>query len=395
MKQTLNICAIVLLIICLINYGIDFIFYLQSRYCRFHIGHWEKEAWKNAVEKTAIKWLRRTPTVKITDNSRYVLLDFLDGKYRSKTIQSWQKAALILGLGESERIESREASRLAASKLLDKYGNWKATPIAVDCGMLSYAILKVVNDKNKIKPAMEVTISIIEKNINDDGMISYTGGKQNQDLYVDTIGFACPFLALYARKYGEKKWEDIAFHQLQMFHQYGLYKNSALPNHAYHAKTKLPLGVYGWGRGTAWYIIGLVDTYESIQNQTYRSQIYAWIKEAAENYARYQREDGGFGTILQRPTTYDSSTTAALAWFYQKASLLLKNEKYQEIAKGCFEKMCRCTRITGAIDWCQGDTKDIGVFAQTYDIMPFAQGMALRAFYLKKNREAYEKKDKN
>lgn len=47
------------------------------------------------------------------------------------------------------------------------------------------------------------------------------------------------------------------------------------------------------------------------------------------------------------------------------------------------EKLLSCTRITGAIDWCQGDTKDIGVFAQTYDLMPFAQGMTLRALNLK------------
>ena len=40
-----------------------------------------------------------------------------------------------------------------------------------------------------------------------------------------------------------------------------------------------------------------------------------------------------------------------------------------------------CTRMTGAIDWCQGDTKGIGVFSQMYDTMPFAQGMALRAVH--------------
>lgn len=48
------------------------------------------------MEKTALKWLKHTPTVKITDNSRYMLLDFVCGKYKSQSIQSWQKAALIL-----------------------------------------------------------------------------------------------------------------------------------------------------------------------------------------------------------------------------------------------------------------------------------------------------------
>ncbi len=393
MKEIVTGCAITLLILCLINYGVDFAFYLMNRYCRFHIGRWEKETWKSAVEKTAVKWLKRTPTVKITDNCRYMLFDIMNGKYRSKTIQSWQKAALILGLLESDKEKSQIAARTAAVGLLDERGNWKVAPIAVDCGMLSYAILRATNNRDKVKPAMDAAITIIQKNINEDGLISYTGGKDNPDLYVDTIGLACPFLALYAWQYGEKKWEDVAFHQLQMFHQYGLYQDSALPNHAYHAKSKLPLGVYGWGRGTAWYVIGLVDTFEAMQNEAYRSQLYSWIREAAESYLRFQRADGGFGSILQRTTTYDSSSTAALAWFYQKAGLLLNDRRYENIAEKCFDRLRESTRITGAIDWCQGDTKDIGVFAQTYDTMPFAQGMVLRALHTHYRQEAYEKKD--
>ena len=58
-------------------------------------------------------------------------------------------------------------------------------------------------------------------------------------------------------------------------------------------------------------------------------------------------------------------------------------EKYKQVAEKSMKKLLSCTRITGAIDWCQGDTKDIGVFAQTYDLMPFAQGMTLRALNLK------------
>ena len=61
------------------------------------------------------------------------------------------------------------------------------------------------------------------------------------------------------------------------------------------------------------------------------------------------------------------------------------NFAYEKAAEQCLDKLRKVTRITGAIDWCQGDTKGIGVFAQTYDIMPFAQGMALRAMNIKTN----------
>lgn len=76
---------------------------------------------------------------------------------------------------------------------------------------------------------------------------------------------------------------------------------------------------------------------------------------------------------------YDSSATAVLAYFYQRCSEIYENDSYAAIADACMEKLRTVTKITGAIDWCQGDTKGIGVFAQTYDVMPFAQGMAIRA----------------
>ncbi|MDO4453074.1 MAG: glycoside hydrolase family 88 protein [Eubacteriales bacterium] len=373
----------VALAVCLINYGIDAFFYLKNRYCRFHIGRWKQEEWEKAVEKKAVKWLKKTPTVKITDNSRYMLLDFLNGKYRSKTIQSWQKAALILGLLEGQSEVSKKAAEAAAEALIDSSGNWKEPPVAVDCGMLSYAVLKASSDPQKIKPAMDISIAVIKKNINEERMVSYTGGKENPDMYVDTIGLVCPFLALYAEIFQSSEWEDIAFYQIKMFHQYGLYENTALPNHAFHIKSKLPLGVYGWGRGTAWYVIGLMDTYKNIKKKEYKDSLKEWIFDAAEKYLVYQRQDGGFGAILQRTQTYDSSATAALAWFYMNCYKIFSEEKYKKIAEKCMKKLLSCTRITGAIDWCQGDTKDIGVFAQTYDLMPFAQGMALRAMDLK------------
>lgn len=376
-QQVILFCV---LAICLINYAVDFCFYLKDRYCRFHIGRYENfEQWHRAVEKKAVKWLKKTPTVKITDNSRYMLLDFITGKYRSHTIQSWQKAALILGLLNSDNIEYRKCAKDAAADLTDGTGQWKRKPIAVDCGMISYAVLKATDNPTKIKPAMDESLTIIKKSINSEGMISYTGGKENPDMYVDTLGLVCPFLVLYAKTYCDKGLEKLAFRQLELFHKYGLYGKTALPNHAFNIESKMPLGVYGWGRGTAWYFIGLMDSYQHFQEPLYKAQVKQWLIEAADCYLVYQRQDGGFGSILQRMSTYDSSVTSAMAWFYAMMHKICSNATYGEASKRCIDKIIKCTRITGAIDLCQGDTKDIGIFAQTYDIMPFAQGMVLRA----------------
>lgn len=369
----------IIIFILLLNYIIDLFFYIKNRLCRFHIGRWTKKEWELAIQNKAEKWVRTPPTVKITDNSRYMLLDFLKGKYRSNTIQSWQKAALILGLLECKSEDAIRQARRAAEMLLDSTGNWKIKPVAVDCGMLSFAVLKAIDNPDKIKPAMDYSVKIIKNNINSFGMISYTGGKSNPEMYVDTIGLVCPFLALYSEVYENIEIGNIAFYQIKMFHKYGLYESTALPNHAFDIYTKLPLGVYGWGRGTAWYIIGLMDTYNNLNNKEYVEKLKEWIFEAAEQYINYQHPDGGFGSIIQRTNSYDSSVTATMAWFYKCCNEIFLDSRYEQARKACLNKLLSCTRITGAIDWCQGDTKDIGVFAQTYDLMPFAQGMALRA----------------
>lgn len=383
--QDAYIILAIILVICLANYAVDYYYYLKNRYCRFHIGRYENlEDWHKKVEKRAAKWLTKTPTVKITDNSRYILLDFVTGKYRSHTIQSWQKAALILGLLTSSNDNYRRQAKETSQMLFDENGRWRRKPVSVDCGMLSYAVLKATDNPDKVKSAMDESLSVIMKNINDEGMISYTGGRENPDMYVDTIGLVCPFLMLYSRIYEDAELENIAFRQLELFHKYGLYSGTALPNHAFNIKSKLPLGVYGWGRGTAWYFIGLMDSYPLFQKKLYKEQVKHWLVEAADCYLNYQRKDGGFGAILQRTQTYDSSVTCAMAWFYAEMGEVCKSKTYVEASEKCLKKILSCTRITGAIDLCQGDTKDIGVFAQTYDIMPFAQGMILRA--LNKNK---------
>ncbi len=373
--------CVFLLAVGILNYGVDFCFYLRNRYCRYHIGRWEKSKWVPAIERVSVKWLKRTPTVRITDNSRYILADVLQRKYRSTAIQSWQKAALILGLLESGDHASNTKAQKAAEGFIREDGNWKKAPRAVDCGMLSYAILKASDDINRIKPAMDDSADLIQRNLNEEGMISYTGGKDNPDMYVDTIGLTCPFLALYGKTYGNQKFEDVAFNQISMFHQYGLLKDTALPNHAFDIHSKLPLGVYGWGRGVGWYVIGLVETYQCVRKSDYRNTLKDFIRQAADEYCKFQRKDGGFGSILQSSATYDSSATAALAWFYVACGNIFGEEKYYTTAEKCLNKLMECTRMTGAIDWCQGDTKGIGVFSQMYDTMPFAQGMALRAVH--------------
>ena len=384
----IKIIVFIFLILSIIIFGVDFYFYMLNRYCRYHIGRWNNyDEWFSNVKNISIKWTRKTPVVKMTDNNRLMVIDMINGKYKNNNIQSWQLGGLLLGLCECNDKEAKEAINKLIIKLIDKDGNWVTKPTNVDCGLLSYAILKNSRDYKKIKPAMDYSIGIIEKNICEDGMIAYTSDKNVDERYVDTLGFVCPFLQLYSNIYAEEKFSKISLEQINQYNKYGLLHDTYLPNHAYNPKNKLPLGVYGWGRGVAWYVIGLIDTYIEIKDSDEKLILKQNIKNVADSYINYQREDGGFGSILQNERTYDSSATAVLAYFYSRCYEIFENPKYLEVSNKCLQKIKSVTRITGKVDWCQGDTKGIGVHSQTFDIMPFAQGFTLRAALINLERK--------
>lgn len=384
----IKIIIFIFLILSIIIFGVDFYFYMLNRYCRYHIGRWKNyDEWLSNVKNISIKWTRKTPVVKMTDNNRLMVIDMINGKYKNNNIQSWQLGGLLLGLCECNDKEAKEAINKLIIKLIDKDGNWVTKPTNVDCGLLSYAILKNSRDYKKIKPAMDYSIGIIEKNICEDGMIAYTSDKNVDERYVDTLGFVCPFLQLYSNIYAEEKFSKISLEQINQYNKYGLLHDTYLPNHAYNPKNKLPLGVYGWGRGVAWYVIGLIDTYIEIKDSDEKLILKQNIKNVADSYINYQREDGGFGSILQNERTYDSSATAVLAYFYSRCYEIFENPKYLEVSNKCLQKIKSVTRITGKVDWCQGDTKGIGVHSQTFDIMPFAQGFTLRAALINLERK--------
>lgn len=360
--------------------GTDFALNHISKLKRFHIGKWNNQKeWEIAVLRKACQWMKYTPTVRQTDNYRYVFLDMLEGKYRNATIQSWQIAGLVLGLSDIRDERGKRIIDKWKRKIFDTYGMWKSPVSKVDFAMLGYAVLKTEENPEGIYPAMNWIVKMLENNLCKDGMISYSQGKESTIRFVDTLGMICPFLALYGKIYKEEKYVTLSINQIRKFREIGMYQSTQLPCHAVSVDCQLPLGVYGWGRGTAWYMIGLIDTYFELTNCKEKTEMKAWIDDAAKEYLKYQHEDGSFYTILQGGGQYDSSVTAVMAYFYRKCSVVFDDRKYGEIADRCIARLMKVTMKDGAIDQCQGDTHGIGIFSQVFDVMPFVQGILLRS----------------
>lgn len=351
----------------------DILTSLVERYSHFHIGRWSDEAeWKNAVAKVCHRWALHTPILRLKKDCRYILLDRIRGVYGKAMVQSWQKAGCVLGLQEAGNIEITEKIK---AQVLDSDGNWTIQVNKIDYAMLAYSLLKEENP-DTIRHAMDHMVQCIESNLCSDGLVSYSGGKDSARRYVDTLGFICPFLALYGKVYHEPRYIELAFDQIRLYRQKGMIRG--LPVHCFEADAAYPIGICGWGRGTGWFALGMIDLYCELETGCFKEMTKEWIGELAHTCRQFELPNGGFSTILPARNTYDSSATAILGYFFAKCGVIFEDRDYTELAMRCQKRLMKVTKFNGVIDECQGDTIDIGIFSERFASMPFAQGMTLR-----------------
>ncbi|MFB9325060.1 glycoside hydrolase family 88 protein [Paenibacillus aurantiacus] len=382
---TLIVILALLLLAVAIAAAFDLIPMWKDWFGRIHIGRMPREPWTEAVTKTAASWLRRTPTIPLTDNNRLIVIDMLRGNYRRASIQHWQEAALLLGAAEYLSRRDDADVRAAVSRYLartfDADGGWRQAPRHVDAAILAYAVMKLPGiDLDRYKGALDDVRTMIEEHVGEDGTATYRKG-MTAYRYVDTVGFICPFLVAYGIRYGHAASVNLALTQLTEYERYGLSTQLGIPCHAYRVDTKAPLGLYGWGRGLGWYAIGLADAWRELsQAHPAKPALTASVVRFAKAASSFQRPDGRWNWTVTRPEAIpDSSATATLSWFMLQASDIPElAEAALESAEAGLRYLMKATRRDGSVDYAQGDTKDIGVYSSRFGILPFAQGFAVR-----------------
>jgi unsaturated rhamnogalacturonyl hydrolase len=386
----LSIISIVIIATVTIVGALDIVPVLKKWLLRIHIGRYEdKKKWEKSVSEVVSKWLKKVPKIKVTDNERLIIIDMLKGNYTKDTIQHWQEAALVLGANEYSRMNNDKEIKKSLDNLFDKRfnneGQWKSKPNNIDCAILAYALMSCEDIYiDKYEPALDYVWKLIEEHIGEDGTV-LDRKSMKKYRYVDTIGFICPFLMKYGIKYNNRDCIDLAFKQIQSFIKYGIEEKYNTPYHVYQYNSNIRLGLCGWGRGLGWYAIGLIDSYKELPaGDLYKKELESYIKVFADEIIKLQKNDGSWSWIVFRDEIRsDSSATAILCWFLLNASKIFgDNCEYKKSAEKAMGYLMSVTRYNGEIDFSQGDTKDIGIYSLSFDIMPFTQGFALRALSL-------------
>ena len=346
---------------------------------RIKIGRYtNQKEWQKKILEKSLSWLNVMPKTKIKDENKLIVLDILNNKYTNKTLQSWQEASLLLGLNKAYQKNENpkikyEILKFVNSKI-DKQGNWIVEPKEVDTALLAFAISEIPFLDREIKPALDFIYNLIVSKIGKDTTVMYRNTTHNYR-YVDTIGFICPFLTKYGIEFQKEEAIHLAVSQIKNFEKYGMLENK-ISCHAYEVNTKNPLGIFGWGRGLAWFIIGTLETFKILpEKHLEKKYLQNLLQLIAETLIKFQRKDGSFAwNLLDEHSRSDSSATAVFAWFFKEMNL--KNE-----AQKSLQYLQSVTQRSGAIDFSQGDTKAIGVYSQNFDILPFTQGFVLKTLY--------------
>ena len=375
---------IFLIIIAILVY--DFIPDFLNWVGRIKIGQiTDDKIWLKNVKKIVLRWLSRgVPEVPKNENQRLRIINKLRSFKTVSPINYWQEAALL----KAATAECSDDINESVNNLVDRYidissGNWKKNPQKSDAAILAYELMSnEFVDNSKIKPAMNYMADFLKSRYEQYGMITYNDNAE-EIRFVDTVGMVCPFLIKYALEYNQKEYIRIAIEQIVNYRQFGFDDKTKLPFHCYDENTKAHLGICGWGRGCAWWAVGIADSLKELvfaDGFDKETEILLRLNiDFLDGFKKNICDDGSISRMVLNTSLSDSSASAMFAYCYAYLYSLTKKEEYRDNTIRILNYLKRVTRRDGVIDFSQGDTMGIGYYSSGYSVVPAAQGFALAA----------------
>lgn len=211
--------------------------------------------------------------------------------------------------------------------------------------LATYYLQKKLKD-NKYKSITDRGIDYIknsQKIINN--MPNHLGSSPEGKLYpksiwVDSIMMYGVFTALYAKENNVDWLMDFAKTQPEFFAEFLQDEKTKLFVHSYWTKQhrKYPENIF-WGRGNGWVVAAMPMLLDNLPEGDEKQRAKKILIEISESLLKYQREDGHFELILNKPgkTKRESSATALIAsgWMHGVRQGYL-DEKFLEPAKKAF-----------------------------------------------------------
>ncbi|MES2071044.1 MAG: glycoside hydrolase family 88 protein [Pseudomonadota bacterium] len=254
----------------------------------------------------------------------------------------------------------------AFSGLIDEQGELLLQTLHIDMSGLAYAALRLYELRENPKYlnfANKLAQQLFEQQGADNGMIPYTMGRT--EVLIDTVGFICPFLARLSRISGNDQHAGLALRQLETFLHHSVGKTSDWPAHAFDARNLKRIGLRGWGRGSAWLLLGITDTLMELPPGPAQDKLIQLADAWLQKFAGAQRPDGHWSWYLEMPSaTLDSSVTALVYYCLER---LIKADypefkKYFPLLDSCRKAIHGVSLKTGHVAHASGEAFGIGLY---------------------------------
>lgn len=376
----------VILLVAVIVLGYDYLDLIKNWLGRIKIGQvTDSDEYRKLTESVIFSWLKGgAPDVPLNENRKLKLIYLIKNSKKITTVSYWQNASVIKAVSNigSDYIGS-DITDFVEDYIDTETGGWIEKPESVDSAMLCYELMCNPRiGKSTLRPAMDYVADFLMDLSEKYDIIPYNTAIPDIK-FVDTLGMVCPFLVKYGVTYSRPECVETAVKQIKFYYEKGFDKKSGLPFHCYDTKTDSLLGVNGWGRGCAWWTLGLTDSLFTLLDEDgfnkEKAILLKYLLVTLDTVKKYQRADGSFGRLLQINSLEDSSAAAMLAYCFAKIYKLTNNEDYQSVALKVIEHLKYCTRRNGVIDYSQGDTRGIGFYSDSLGVVPAAQGFAVSA----------------
>ncbi len=166
-----------------------------------------------------------------------------------------------------------------------------------------------------------------------------TENKYDNQVWADTLFMGCIFLVKWGIYTNKDMYIKEAMRQFRLHYEFLSDKETGLMYHGYDCSEKSQKGVL-WGRGNGWFAVAAPEILGKIPNNTpgYEIIVEDW-KKMLGAIMKYQREDGGWSTVVDRQDTYlEMSVTAAFSYsLYKAVEFGIGDEKYQTAADKALE----------------------------------------------------------
>jgi len=306
--------------------------------------------------------------------------------YSNLELNHWFCAFNLLGLITYHRIfqERKVLDKVQGffNEQLDNNFNWKIPISRVDFAMKGYALVyleKSLDDSHYYHPLMQMFTSLtMEVPHNDKGVYFYS---KNGAVLVDTLGMICPFLMKLGKQYNLPEATNLSVKQLSEFISINTDPETSLPFHGYFNSGPRKLGSLGWGRGTGWYLLGIVDSLAEMNpDDNYYEFLRSAYKAAIKTIVDFQKQDGSWSwSILQKEDTSDMSTTALIGYCICRGiEIGILDNSLLPILTNARNVMIKKTNSkNGYIQHGLTEAAGLGKYPQKYGSYPWLQGIAL------------------